>query len=103
MAYPALELGLPGTPACPNRPEEEASLWCPGSRRIILQIAVNPVFVQLGYMEEGRGAGLGSVRWQPPKPFMPCLAALERVFDAVRVYNYTNGAEAQALILADDQ
>ncbi len=103
MAFPALEVGQPGNPVCPNKPTAEASLWCPGSKRLLIFVSANAVMVQLGYMPQGRGSDLGSVVWQPPKPFMPCAAALEREFDAVRVYNYTSGAEAQVLLSPDDR
>ena len=108
MAFPALELGLPGGPVCPNEPKgvagEEASLVCPGSDRFIIFVVNNPVMVQLGYMKPGaRGVSLASVDWQPPKPFQPCAATLYRHFDAIRVYNRETGKEAEVLLSVDSK
>jgi len=106
MAFPALELGTPGAPACPNEPKgvagEEASLVCPGSDRLMVFIEKHGVFLQLGYMKPGaRGVSLASVDWQPPKPMRPCAATLYRRFDAVRVYNLIAGEEAEVLLSVD--
>lgn len=96
--YTALEVGQPGNNPCPNQYEKTSSHLCPGSRRAILQISNQAVFVSFGIMQQGLGANLASVQWQPEQPFLPCLAEIPIRFDAVRVRNYTAGAEAQAII-----
>lgn len=101
MAYQALELGQPGNPACPNEPEPDATLICPRSNRLLIQVAKQAVFVQLGTMDQGITTGAGGVQWQTPKPMLPLTASLSRVFDAVRVWNYTPGAEAQVFLSVD--
>jgi hypothetical protein len=98
MAYEAIELGLPGTPACPDDYEPESTLICPRATRLLLQVAKETVFVQLGVMQQGVGAGAGAVQWQEEKPFLPVFASLGRRFDAVRVRNRVPGAEAQVLL-----
>ena len=98
MSYLPLELGLPGTPRCPDAYEAEATLLCQSAERLILQVAKNPVFIEFGIMPGGKGAGLGSVIWQTHQPLFPCMAILARQFDAIRVRNLTKGAEAQVLI-----
>jgi hypothetical protein len=99
--YEQLELGLPETTACPDKYSPESTLYCPGSRRLILQVGVNAAKVQLGKMRAGSTAGLGGIDWQPHETFLPCLAAFERDFDAVRVHNRYAGKEAQVLISAE--
>ena len=98
IAYPPLELGQPGNPACPDNYNNESTLVCVGAQRLVLQISVNAVFVQLGIMPQGKGAGTGAIVWQPEQPYLPMISALSREFDAVRVRNYTPGAKAQVLI-----
>jgi hypothetical protein len=95
MAYSSLELGQAGNPPCPNGWEKGATLICPKSTRLALQISNEAVFVQLGIMPEGIG---GQPQWQDEQPFLPVIAFLARNFDAVRVRNYTPGAEAQVLL-----
>jgi hypothetical protein len=98
MIHAPIELGQPGREKCPDKYNEASSLWCPGARRIMLQISKKKVFVQLGVMQQGRGAGLGSVQWQPEEPFLPVVASLGRKFDAVRVRNWGAGEEAEVFI-----
>jgi hypothetical protein len=98
MAYESLQLGQPGNPKCPNQYTPESTLICPSSNRLILQISNQAVYVQLGVMPHGKGVSAGSVQWQPEQPFLPIVASLGRRFDAVRVRNYTPGAEAQVLL-----
>lgn len=99
MAYASLQLGLPGTLACPDAYDEDQETWllCPRSTRLILQVSVQAVYVQLGTMAQIT-AGFGGVTWQPEQPFLPVVASLGRKFDAVRVRNYTRGAEAQVML-----
>jgi hypothetical protein len=101
MAYQALELGQAGNPACPNEADEASTLICPRSNRLLIQVSKQAVFVQLGTMDQGITAGAGGVQWQTPKPLLPLTASLSRVFDAVRVWNYTPGAEAQVFVTVD--
>jgi len=108
MAFPALELGQAGNPVVPNKPSEnqaleEATLLCPGSDRLLVFIANNGIYLQLGYMQHGRGISTAAVDWQPPKPMQPCAAALTRKFDAVRVYNLVPGKAAEVLLSVDNK
>jgi|SRR5271166_4582297 len=103
MAYPALEVGQPGNPACPNEYNEASTLVCPGSKRLLLQVTGQAIQLQLGFMAQGMGGHAGGVVWQQPKPFLPVVASLARQFDAVRVKNYTAGAAAQVLISVEDE
>jgi hypothetical protein len=99
VAYEPLELGLPGTEPCPNAFELDSTLLCPGAKRLILTVAANAVKVQMGILRErGKTGGLGDIIWQPHETFMPCMAALERDFDAVRVHNRFAGQEAQVML-----
>lgn len=98
MAYESLELGQPGNAACPNKYTVGSTLLCPGGRRLILQISSEAVVVQVGRMRAGLGANLAAVQWQPELPFLPVVGVLPVRFDAVRVRNYTPGAEAQVLL-----
>jgi hypothetical protein len=98
MAYESLQLGQAGNPKCPNQYTPESTLICAGSNRLILQVSAQAVYVQLGIMPHGKGAQAGSVQWQAEQPFLPVIASLGREFDAVRVRNYTPGAEAQVLL-----
>lgn len=97
MLYEALELGQPGKPKCPDKFNAESTIIVPGCKRLLLQVSVNAVIVQLGIMPQGRGAGLGAVVWQTEDPFLPMIAALTRNFDAVRIRNYTAKNEGQVL------
>lgn len=101
MSYEALQLGQPGQPKCPDKYEGASTLICPRSNRVILQISGQAVYVQLGIMSQGVSSGGGSVQWQPEQPFLPIIASLGRKFDAIRVRNYTKGAEAQVMISVD--
>jgi hypothetical protein len=107
MAFPALELGQLGNPALPNNPKEatieEATRLCPGSDRLLIFVSANAIYLQLGYMQNGRGTSSAAVDWQPPKPMRPCAATLYRQFDAVRVYNYTPGRAAEVLLSVDSE
>jgi hypothetical protein len=98
MLYNPIELGLPGKEACPDRYDEASTLICPRSERLVLQVANQAVFVQLGIMQQGMGTGPGAVQWQAEEPFMPVIGSLGRRFDAVRVRNYTAGLPAQVLL-----
>jgi hypothetical protein len=103
VAYEPVELGLPETPACPNKFEaavegNPAVLFCPGARVLILQVAANAIKLELGLMQAGQTSGMGGIIWQPHESFFPCLARLPRDFDALRVKNWKSGAEAQVLI-----
>lgn len=98
MAYGSIELGQPNNPPCPDAYEPASTLVCAKSKRLILQISNQAVFVQLGIMQQGIGAGVGSVQWQPEQPYLPIVASFGRNFDAVRVRNYTKGVKAQVLL-----
>lgn len=97
--YPALELGQAGNPACPNKPTEESSLLCPSTRRLLIQVAANAAFIQLGTMlPQARGQSLAACVWQPPIPLEVGSGVLHVGCDAVRAYNYVSGSEAQVLV-----
>ena len=98
MLYNPLELGQPGKEPCPDAYNEASTLICPGSKRLVLQISANNVFVQLGIMQQGVGTGPGSVQWQAEEPFLPIVGSLARRFDAVRVRNWKAGAEAEVFV-----
>lgn len=98
MRYQGLQLGQPGNSKCPDAYNEESTLICPVSKRLVLQISVQAVVVQLGIMQQGTGIGAGSVQWQPEEPFLPIICSLLRDFDAVRVRNFTPKAEAQIFL-----
>lgn len=98
MIHVPIELGQEGREPCPDHYNEASSLWCPGSKRIVIQVKGQKVFVQLGVMQQGRGAGLGSVQWMPEEPFYPGAFALRRDFDAVRVRNWAAGKAAEAFV-----
>ncbi len=101
--YEALELGQPDSPACPDRYTRESSLLCPGSRRLILQVSAQAVFVQFGRMRAGLGVNLAAIQWEDEMPFLPCMGHIPRQFDAVRVRNYTPGTPAQVLISVQNE
>lgn len=103
MAYAALELGQPGNPACPDAYNEESTLFCPDSKKLMLQVSTNAVFVSLGKcnVSGAKGKTPGSVIFQQEQPFLPMIATLARDFDAIRVRNYTKGAKAQVLASAE--
>jgi hypothetical protein len=101
MAYEELQLGIPGAPACPNQYDEESTLYCPGSNRLLIQVANQAITIELGICPQGKGSGLGSVVWQPAKTLLPVIASLGRAFDAVRVKNRVAGLEAQVLLSVD--
>lgn len=96
--YGALELGQPGNPPIPDQYSAASTVLVPGSRRLLLQISTQAVFVQLGIMPQGRSSGLGGVVWQPEDPYLPMIAALARDFDAVRVRNFLAGKAGQILV-----
>jgi len=98
MLYNPIELGQPGKPKCPDKYDEDSTLICAGAKRLMLQISAQAVYVQLGIMQQGRGVGTGSVQWQAEEPYLPMVASLGRNFDAVRVRNFTPGAEAQVFV-----
>jgi hypothetical protein len=98
MLYIPIELGQPEREPCPDQYNEASTLICPNSKRLVLQISLQAVFVQLGIMQQGVGAGGGSVQWQAEEPYLPMVASLGRNFDAVRVRNRTKGVKAQVLI-----
>jgi hypothetical protein len=98
MAYGSLLLGQPGQPVCPDAYNNESTLVCPKSKRLILQVSVQAVMVQLGIMTQGVSTGAGGVQWQPEQPYLPLMASFGRNFDAVRVRNFTKGAAAQVLL-----
>lgn len=96
--YEPIMLGQPGQGNCPDKYNAASSLLCPRSQRLVIQISKQAVFIQLGIMDQGLGASLTTVRWQTEQPYLPMIASFGREFDAVRVRNYTAGAEAQAFI-----
>ena len=98
MSFEQLQLGLPGTDECPNEPNAESTLWCPGARLLVLQVAKNTAVIEMGRMSQGPTAGLGGVVWLPPEIFLPCLLWIPQDFDAIRASNLTAGSEAQVLI-----
>lgn len=97
MAFYVLEVGLPGKKKCPDAPEDvgPATLICPKSKMLIVQIGKNAAYIQFGIMDQGAGSFAGSVDWQQPRAWTPTSFALPRQFDAVRVYNFTPGEESQ--------
>lgn len=97
MRYGVLELGQAGKPACPDKYNEESTLICPRSTRLVLQVSVAAVYVQLGVMPQGVG-GVGAVVWQTEDPYLPLVGSLARKFDAVRVRNWQPGVEAQVFV-----
>lgn len=98
MRFTPIELGQPGREVCPDKYNEASTLLCPGCKRLILQTSLQAVVVQVGIMQQGKGASIGSVQWQSEEPFLPVMASLGREFDAVRVRNYTPGLVAQVLV-----
>lgn len=97
MNYEAVELGQPGKPACPDVYNDDSTLICPHAKRLLLQVSKQAVMVQEGIMQQGVG-GAGAVQWQAETPYLPMIAALGHEFDAIRVRNYTPGAEAQVFV-----
>ena len=97
--YSPLLLGQAGQPKCPNnKPNAESTLECPGAKRVIIQIQKAPIWIQFGYYARGVAtAGLGSITWLNPQPFLPMVAALNRDFDAVRVWNF-EAVEAEVIL-----
>jgi hypothetical protein len=98
MIYDALELGQPGNPAIPDNYTEDSTRVVQRCTRLLLQVSTQAVFVQLGIMPQGLGAGVGSVQWQAEEPYLPMIAALARNFDAIRVRNYSKGFAGQILV-----
>jgi hypothetical protein len=98
MLYTPIALGQAGNPKCPDKYNEDSTLICPGAKRLVLQVSLQAVFVQLGLMPQGIGAGAGSVQWQAEEPYLPLIASLGRNFDAVRVRNFAPGVEAQVFV-----
>lgn len=97
MRYRALQLGQPGRQPIPDEYEDYATLLCPASHRVILQVSSQSVYIQFGLMPQGIGS-LGSVEWQWEEPFLPVLASLGRTFDAIRVRNLTAGQAGQIMV-----
>ena len=58
--YAPIELGQEGNPKCPDAYNEESTRLCPNSKRLVLQVSKQAVFVQLGIFDQGVGASLGS-------------------------------------------
>jgi hypothetical protein len=98
MLYTPIELGQPGKEKCPDKYNAASTLICPDAKRLVLQVSVQAVIIQLGIMQQGKGVGPGSVQWQAEEPYLPMIASLGRTFDAVRVRNFTPGAEAQVFL-----
>lgn len=98
MLYNPIELGQAGNPKCPDKYNAASTLVCPGAKRLVLQISLQTVVVQLGIMPQGIGADAGSVQWQVEEPYLPMIASLGRTFDAVRVRNFAPGVEAQVFV-----
>lgn len=98
MRFSPIELGQTGRESCPDRYNEASTLLCPGCKRLVLQVSLQPVVIQVGIMSQGRGASLASVQWMSEEPFLPVMASLGREFDAVRVRNYTPGKPAQVFV-----
>ncbi len=98
MSFGPLQLGMPGQPACPDEYTPESTILTPRAKRLYLQVSGQTVYLQFGVMPQGRGAGTGSVVWQPEEPYQPVIASLRRDYDAVRVRNYTPGAQAQIML-----
>lgn len=97
MRYGVLELGQVGKPVCPDAYNEDSTLICPRSKRLVLQVSAANVYVQLGIMPQGVG-GLGAVVWQTEDPYGPVAASLARNFDAVRVRNWAAGVPAEVFV-----
>lgn len=98
MLYGNLELGGENATKCPDQYNDAATLICPSSRRLQLQIFNQRVFVQLGRMPQGVGVGKGAVVWYPEEPWTPVVTSLSRQFDAVRVRNREAGKEAEVFV-----
>ena len=93
MAYQPLILGYPNTPACPSKWSREATLECPGTTSVTIQISQAAVVMQFG-----TGASAGSATWGAEEPFLPVVGGLARRCDYVRVRNLTAGQPAQVTI-----
>ncbi len=101
MSYTPLELGQPGNPVVPNKFEPEATLVCPRSHKLVLQVSGQAVMLQFGQLRAGTGAsGLGNIQWGPQEQYLPMSGTLTRRFDAVRVRNYTPEKAAQVALIA---
>lgn len=100
-AYEALQLGQAGNEECPDKYNAASTLLCPGMQTLTLQIAAHGIVLQVGYMAQGQGQGLGSVVWQPEEPYQPVVGILNRRFDAIRVRNLVAGAKAEVILIVD--
>ena len=98
--YEALQLGQPGNEAIPDHYSTGSTLICPKSKRLMLQVSLQGVVVQLGVMNQGIGVGAGAIQWQPEEPYLPMIVVTGREFDAVRVRNYIAGLPGQIILTA---
>lgn len=101
MAFYVMEVGIPGKPPCPDEFEEvgPATLICPRSKILLVQISLQAVYMQFGVMDEP-GSFAGSVIWQRERSWVPTSFSHSRNFDAVRVRNFTAGQQAQVSLEA---
>lgn len=98
MRYANIELGQEGNEPLPAQYTQESTLVCPRSKKLVLQISKNPVFVQLGKMPQGVGTQAGTIEWYVEEPWLPVIASLARDFDIVRVRRYAPGKAAEVFI-----
>lgn len=101
MSYTPLELGQPGNPGVPDIFDSEATLVCPRSHKLVLQVSGQAVMLQFGQLRAGAGvSGVGNIQWGPEEQYLPISGTLTRRFDAVRVRNYTLEKAAQVVMIA---
>ena len=102
MAFYVMEVGLPGKPKCPDQFEDvgPATLICPKSKVLLVQVSLKAVYFEFGVMEAGDGSFVGSVIWQRERSWLPVSFSHSRSFDAVRVRNFAPGEEAQVTLEA---
>jgi len=101
MRYKTLILGVPGSKKCPDEYEASAEALVPRSTLLIVTTALQPVIMQLGFLELGQASALGSVEWGTEDLLTPVTLSLPIKFDAVRFRNFTAGVEGQVIARFD--
>lgn len=91
-SFPALELGQPGKPACPDGYTQASIVYCPGCTKLTIQTAVAGIYLSFGQ-------GIGGVVWGVDEPYLPVVGTIIRRFDALRVRNLVKGEPAQVLLI----